>query len=350
MTPQAVTDRRVGHPIALQAWKASPLPPAQRPVLFYFGNEDNVELYLNHTGLMWENADKLGAALLFVEHRYYGESLVHAAPGRNGTLPGNPACLNYCTTDQALADFASVLMDLEVVLDGTKRGTTPVIGFGGSYGGMMAAWFRIKYPHLVDGVIAASAPIWSFFGLSPSYDPSGFYQVVTRDASKGGGAAPACAANAKEAFRRIDKAGQTQQGRGLLASSFRTCAPLSDAGAAAALSDWAQSPWATLAMGNFPYPSTYLMHGLSLLPAWPVRAACEPLRDAALATGDDGPLFEAMREAVAVYFNNTGQAACFFNQPAQDAVAGANDVAITDTWYVLRFSFCVCSLKYLTPI
>ena len=26
------------------------------PVFFYFGNEDNVELYVEHTGLMWESA------------------------------------------------------------------------------------------------------------------------------------------------------------------------------------------------------------------------------------------------------------------------------------------------------
>ena len=29
---------------------------AHAPVFFYFGNEDNVELYVNHTGLMWESA------------------------------------------------------------------------------------------------------------------------------------------------------------------------------------------------------------------------------------------------------------------------------------------------------
>ena len=32
---------------------------------YYFalpsGNEDNVELYVNHTGLMWENAAEFGA-------------------------------------------------------------------------------------------------------------------------------------------------------------------------------------------------------------------------------------------------------------------------------------------------
>jgi hypothetical protein len=37
-------------------------------------------------------------------------------------------------------------------------------GFGGSYGGMLATWMRLKYPHVLDGSIAASAPIWNFMG------------------------------------------------------------------------------------------------------------------------------------------------------------------------------------------
>ena len=44
------------------------------PILFYCGNEANVELYVNATGLMWERAPELGALLVFAEHRYYGDS------------------------------------------------------------------------------------------------------------------------------------------------------------------------------------------------------------------------------------------------------------------------------------
>ena len=44
-------------------------------VLFYCGNEANVELYVNATGLMWERAASLGALLVWAEHRYYGASL-----------------------------------------------------------------------------------------------------------------------------------------------------------------------------------------------------------------------------------------------------------------------------------
>ena len=33
-----------------------------------------------------------------------------------------------------------------------------------SAGGMLATWMRIKYPHILDGAIAGSAPIWSYLG------------------------------------------------------------------------------------------------------------------------------------------------------------------------------------------
>ena len=40
--------------------------------LLHAGNEANVELYVNQTGLIWCSR-ALGAALVFAEHRYYGD-------------------------------------------------------------------------------------------------------------------------------------------------------------------------------------------------------------------------------------------------------------------------------------
>lgn len=34
-----------------------------------------------------------------------------------------------------------------------------MVAIGGSYAGSMAAWFRLKYPHLADMALASSAPM-----------------------------------------------------------------------------------------------------------------------------------------------------------------------------------------------
>ena len=110
--------------------------------------------------------------------------------------------------------------------------------------------------------------------MNPAYDDTLFYKIVSDDASAPGGAPPACASNIAAALRAVYDLGSSAPGLALLSQTFSLCQPLQTASDAAALSQWLADPWATLAMGNFPYPSSYLLNGLYNLPAWPVRAAC----------------------------------------------------------------------------
>lgn len=73
--------------------------------------------------------------------RYYGESL----PFGN-TSYSNLSKLGYLTSSQALADYASLLREINKpgkYSHSFKRSSiqaNPVIAIGGSYGGMLAAW------------------------------------------------------------------------------------------------------------------------------------------------------------------------------------------------------------------
>lgn len=136
------------------------------PIFFYTGNEGDIELFAKNAGFIWDIAPDFNAMIIFAEHRYYGQSLPFG--NKSFDTINN---LGYLSSQQALADFADLIQQLNY--QGSQR---PVILFGGSYGGMLSAWFRMKYPHLVSGAIASSAPILQFTNLT---DCNVFSRIVT---------------------------------------------------------------------------------------------------------------------------------------------------------------------------
>lgn len=172
---------------------------------------------------------------------------------------------------------------------------------------LQASWFRLKYPHIVHGAIAASAPVLALEGLRrPTPDPEMFAETVTKAAGPAGGAAESCADNVRYAFsamlphadneNAVGKGGAKLRGAGGaltsgaavadVARKLRVCAGQEPQGDDAIwqLAWWARSAFDYLAMGNFPYATGYILNsndGVEL-PPWPLREACSYLADPAL--------------------------------------------------------------------
>ncbi|CAK4626377.1 hypothetical protein LEN26_011922 [Aphanomyces euteiches] len=277
------------------------------PIFFYTGNEANVELYLNHTGLMWENAAELHAMLIFAEHRFFGLSMPTNALNH----------MEYLSTEQALADFAVLL---RFIKESYAAHDSAVIAFGGSYGGMLATYFRLKYPHIVDGAIAGSAPVLAFDGQIPAADMGSFPRIVTRDASPAAGADANCIPNMKALWPKLKAAAKTIAGRAALQEGFGVCKPFETEDAALGLVDWIVGAFASMAMGNFPYPSSYLLNGASELPPYPVRAACSYLKEDLTTGADDVALYKAVRASIGIFYNATLDVPCFtLRQPSNES-------------------------------
>ena len=234
------------------------------------GNESPVEEYANHTGLIWKLAFKYNALVVFAEHRYEGKSIPHNLTNSN--------CFSYSSSAQALEDYNSLLTS--VFNPDHKRA---VIVFGGSYGGMLSSWMRMKYPTSVAGAIAASAPIWATPKTFPPLD--GAYVAVSRalvsgiDLSEGNDVEYNCFDNLLASWTIIKELGKSDMGRDILTKAFDTCHPIQNVNDTLELLEWAKSPWFLLAEADYPFPSSYITNALYHipvdLPPWPMRLACD---------------------------------------------------------------------------
>ena len=112
--------------------------PATGPILFYAGNEGDVWTFFDNSGFMTTTlAETFGALVVFGEHRYFGESMPFGDQSfKRDNLP-------YLTVEQAMMDYVDLIKFLKV--DKNMEDRAVIVG-GGSYGGMLAAWLRMKYP------------------------------------------------------------------------------------------------------------------------------------------------------------------------------------------------------------
>jgi len=143
------------------------------PILFYAGNEGDVWTFFDNSGFMTTTlAEKFGALVVFGEHRYFGTSMPF------GDESFNKDNLAYLTVEQAMMDYVEFMTDYKKTNGLEDRA---VIVGGGSYGGMLSAWLRMKYPHVFQGALAASAPILFFDGY---VDPNAYDDIATSDYRK----------------------------------------------------------------------------------------------------------------------------------------------------------------------
>ena len=141
------------------------------------------------------------------------------------------------------------------------------------------------------------------------------------DATAAGGSAPACAPNVRAAFAELLRRSE-QTNLESIKAPMRLCddTPLGSPEDVMDVALWAQGAFDYLAMGNFPYASSYILNGDGTLPPYPFRVACGgAMADPKLLNKGGDALLSALADAVGVYYNYSKTQECF------DTQHGSND-------------------------
>jgi len=177
------------------------------PIFFEFGGEGSISQADVQSWEMSVYAEHYGALQFALEHRFYGLS--------QPFLDLRTSNLQFLSSQQALADAA---LFLQKMIEKYNAQNSSVVVFGGSYPGNLAAWFRLKYPHLTIGSVASSAPVLAVMD---------FYQYLdVVDMSLASVAGIECDSAISNATAYIEKLLKSEQGRKELEKTFRICQPM----------------------------------------------------------------------------------------------------------------------------
>lgn len=257
------------------------------PMFIYTANEGSIEDHISNTGIMWEWARDFKAMLVFPEHRYYGKSLPFGKDSFKA-----PEMTAYLTTEQALADYVDLVIWLKKNIKGAR--TSRVAAFGGHHAGMLATWFRTKYPHTVRAALASSAPFKMF---SPATTCDTFYKAVTNVYKQ---TWKYCPREVRRIWPVLEALASTEEECRKLGERFHLCQRLSS-NHFAAFRGWIRDSLIGVTLVNYPFRS-------SQVPPHPLKDVCDRLRKSAK---NDSRLIDAVVEAVGFFRNGTGKTACY---------------------------------------
>ncbi|TRY70321.1 hypothetical protein TCAL_08250 [Tigriopus californicus] len=171
------------------------------PIFLMIGGEGEANPIWMVEGTWIDYAREMGALCFQLEHRFYGKS--------HPTTDMSVKNLAYLSSEQALGDLATFISGMNQArnLTGSKW-----IAFGGSYPGSLAAWLRLKYPHLIHGSVSTSGPLYAkadFFE----------YLQVVRQALKV--TDPECGPALEDALQKVDVLSRHRTGWAMISKKFK---------------------------------------------------------------------------------------------------------------------------------
>jgi len=224
------------------------------PLFVLVGCEATITTFFEAAGFVSTTLRKqFGAAVLGVEHRYFGASTPF------GDQSFTEDHIPYLTVEQALADYVEVI---QMFKNAHGLQDSPVVTFGGSYCGLLSSYMRMRYPWLVDGAIASAAPYRGFVGTD---EPYAYFQALTEDYRNYN---PQCETVLRTGIQSLKNFFALTPGEFTdVSQQLNLCKPLSKALEVSDMYGWISSALLSLALFDYPYKLE--------MPANPLNVACE---------------------------------------------------------------------------
>ncbi|XP_050675734.1 putative serine protease K12H4.7 [Leptidea sinapis] len=177
-------------------------------IVIFVGGEWAIHPGWVSAGLAYELGNRTSSAVIYTEHRYYGQT----RPSSTTSL----AELRFLNVDQALGDLAQFIEHVksDAFEDGKFRNAS--VGLVGcSYAGSMATWMRLAYPHLVDVAFSDSGPLYA------QEDFPEYLEVITESLVRQG--SQACVDTISLSISTMVELLKSDAGAREVSSLFNTC-------------------------------------------------------------------------------------------------------------------------------